>query len=131
MAQVSSAPVTITAFHWVPPFARGVVRDLRVRWALQEAGIDYAVRLFDGRIPRDADYLLEQPFDQVPVFDDGAVRLFETGAIILHLGRYCRALLPEEPAERGRAVSWVFAALNSVEPLLQQLAGLYLFYAGQ
>ena len=131
MAVDANAAVEITAFNWVPPFARGQVRDLRVRWALEEAGIDYAERLFDPRESRPASYLDEQPFDQVPVYRDGALTLFETGAIVLHLGQRCDALLPADPIARARATAWVFAALNSVEPVFQQLASIDLFSTGQ
>ena len=74
------APIEITAFRWVPEFAQGVVRDLRVRWALEEAGLDYRVRLFDQQRP--PEYLAEQPFDQVPVYRDGNVHIFESGAVV-------------------------------------------------
>ena len=131
MAVDADASVSITAFNWVPPFARGQVRDLRVRWALEEAGIDYAERLFDPREPRPASYLDEQPFDQVPTYRDGALSLFETGAIVLHIGDRCEVLLPTDPIARARATAGVFAALNSVEPVFQQLASIDLFSAGQ
>lgn len=123
--------VTITAFDWVPDFAKGQVRDLRVRWALEEAGVGYHTRLFDPREPRPAAYLEEQPFDQVPIYDDGALSLFETGAIVLHIAEGCEALLPTDPVARARAVAWTFAALNSVEPTFQQLASIDLFHADQ
>lgn len=126
----ANAAVSITAFSWVPPFARGQVRDLRVRWALEEAGIDYAERLFDPREPRPDSYLNEQPFDQVPVYRAGALTLFESGAIVLHIGERCPALLPLDPVARARATAWVFAALNSVEPAFQQLASIDLFANG-
>jgi glutathione S-transferase len=123
------APIQVSAFNWVPPFARGLVRDLRVRWALEEAGRDYAVRTLDARAERPADYLLEQPFGQVPSYSDETVNLFESGAIVLHIGEDCEALLPRDPAARARAVAWAFAALNSVETMVQQLAAIDLFYA--
>ncbi len=129
MAVDPLAPVAITAFNWVPPFAQGQVRDLRVRWALEEAGVDYAERLFDPREPRPETYLDEQPFDQVPAYREGDLRLFETGAIVLHLGGRCEALLPRGAAGRARTTAWAFAALNSVEPIFQQLASID-FFAG-
>jgi glutathione S-transferase len=100
-----SASIEITAFNWVPPLARGLVRDLRPRWALEEAGLDYRVRLLDVRSARPPEYFLEQPFGQVPAFADGAVRMFESGAIVLYLGERCEALLPRETAQRARAMS--------------------------
>ena len=121
------AAVRISAFRWVPPLARGQVRDLRVRWALEEAGIDYAVRRIDFRAKPD-DYFAEQPFGQVPAYRDDTVGLFETGAIVLHIGERSEALLPADPAERARATAWMFAALNSVEPYLQQLGTIDFFH---
>ena len=122
-----SAPVRISAFNWVPDFARGQVRDLRVRWALEEAGIPYSVRLLDAMAARPADYFAEQPFGQVPAYRDETVSLFESGAIVLHVGESCETLLPRDPAGRARAVAWAFAALNSIEPTIMQLAAIDLF----
>ena len=123
------ASIEITAFGWVPPQAQGLVRDLRVRWALEEAGLDYRVRLL-GR-ERPGDYLLEHPFDQVPVFSDGEVRIFESGAIVQYIGDTDEVLLPREKHARWRAIQWTYAALNSVEPGLQHFALIDTFYAGQ
>ena len=89
-----NAPVRISAFNWVPPFAQGQVRDLRPRWALEEVGIPYAVRKLDAMAERPADYYEEQPFGQVPSYHDDTVSLFESGAIVLHIGRDCEMLLP-------------------------------------
>jgi glutathione S-transferase len=125
------APVRISAFNWVPPFAQGQVRDLRPRWALEEAGIAYAVRKLDAMAERPADYFEEQPFGQVPSYRDGTVSLFESGAIVLHIGRACETLLPADPAARARATAWLIAALNSVEPYLMQLATIDVFAAGE
>ena len=124
-----NAPIEITAFRWVPEFAQGVVRDLRVRWALEEAGLDYRVRLLDQQ--RSADYLCEQPFDQVPVFRDGTVQIFETGAIVQYVGEKTEALMPIDPPARFRAIQWTYAALNSVEPALMNLVLIDIFYAGE
>ena len=121
------APVRISAFNWVPPFAQGQVRDLRPRWALEEAGIAYAVRKLDAMTERPADYYEEQPFGQVPSYRDDTVSLFESGAIVLHIGRDCETLLPADPAARARATAWLIAALNSVEPYLMQLATIDIF----
>ncbi len=129
MPAVADTPVQITAFAWVPDFARGQVRDLRVRWALEEAGTPYSVRKFNAAAERPADYYDEQPFGQVPSYRDDTVRMFESGAILLHIGESCDALLPTDPAGRARATTWVFAALNSVEPMIQQLAIIDLFHS--
>lgn len=129
MAVSPSAEIEITAFSWVPDFARGLVRDLRVRWALEEAGLDYWVRLFDGMVPRPQDYFHEQPFGQVPVYVEGDLHLFETGAIVLHIGERTGSLLPSERVGRARATCWLVGALNSLEPHIQQLAAIDLFHA--
>ena len=123
------ANIEITAFRWVPDFAQGLVRDLRVRWALEEAGLDYRVRLLDQQRP--PEYLLEQPFDQVPCFNDGKVRIFETGAIVQYIGEQSEALLPRDPQSRFRAIQWTYAALNSVEPAFINLLLVDIFYAGE
>lgn len=123
--------VEVSAFRSVPPFAQGLVRDLRVRWALEEAGIPYEARLLGPGESKGADYLREQPFGQVPTYADGAVAMFESGAIVLHIAEDCEALLPRDPLARARAVSWVFAALNSIEPAIMQLAEIDLFHAGE
>ena len=123
------ASIEITAFGWVPERAQGLVRDLRVRWALEEAGLDYRVRLL-GR-PRPEEYLKEQPFDQVPTFRDEDVHIFETGAIVQYVGETSEVLLPRESNARWRAIQWTYAALNSVEPGLQYLALIDLFYTNE
>jgi glutathione S-transferase len=124
-----NSEIEVTAFAWVPDFARGLVRDLRVRWALEEAGFDYRVRLV-GR-ERPAEYLKEQPFDQVPCFSDGNVRIFESGAIVQYIGEKSDALLPRDPQGKYRAIQWTYAALNSVEPGVQHRVLLDAFYADQ
>jgi glutathione S-transferase len=124
-----AAEIEITAFRWVPEFARAVVRDLRARWALEEAGLDYRVRLLDQQRP--PDYLKEQPFDQVPCFSDGKVKIFETGAIVQYIGEQSEALLPRDPQGKFRAIQWTYAALNSVEPALMNLLLIDIFYAGE
>ena len=120
------AAIEITAFRWVPDFAQGVVRDLRVRWALEEAGLDYRVDLLGFERPKT--YLQEQPFDQVPVYREGSLTLFETGAIIQHIGEQHEVLLPRDPIARARAIQWNYAALNSVEPALQSVALIDAFF---
>jgi glutathione S-transferase len=111
------AAIEITALKWVPAGARGLVKDLRVRWALEEAGLDYRVRLLDGERP--PEYREEQPFDQVPCLSDGTVRIFESGAILQYIGETSEALLPTDPQGKYRAIQWVFAAVSSVEPFVQ------------
>lgn len=123
--------VEVSAFRSVPPFAQGLVRDLRVRWALEEAGLPYEARLLGAGDSKGADYLREQPFGQVPTYADGTVAMFESGAIVLHVAENCETLLPRDPLARARTVSWVFAALNSIEPSIQELAGIDLFHAGE
>jgi len=124
-----NATIEITAFRWVPEFAQGLVRDLRARWALEEAGLDYRVRLLDQQRP--PEYLLEQPFDQVPCLKDGEVRIFETGAIVQYIGEQSEALLPRDPQGRFRAIQWTYAALNSVEPAVVNLLLIDIFYKGE
>lgn len=124
-----NSPIEITAFEWVPEFAHGLVRDLRVRWALEEAGLDYRVRLVGQNRP--ADYLKQHPFDQVPYFNDGTVHIFETGAIVQYIGEKSEALLPSDPQGKYRAIQWTYAALNSVEPAVQHRVLLDAFYADQ
>src|SRR3982751_7126616 len=101
MAINPDAAIEITAFRWVPEFAQGVVRDLRARWALEEAGLDYRVRLLGQQRP--PEYLKEQPFDQVPCFRDGEVKIFESGAIVQYIGEQSDALLPRDKQGRFRA----------------------------
>jgi glutathione S-transferase len=122
---------TLTTFRWVPPFAAGHVRDLRVRWALEEAGLPYAMRLIGFEDQQAPAYRRQQPFGQVPVLQDDDLTLFETGAMLLHLGEKSGALLPSDPAQRAQAVSWMFAALNSMEPSIASLAELIAFAANE
>ena len=123
--------ITISAFKMVPPFAQGVVRDLRVRWALEEAGLRYEARFIDPAIQASPEYRALQPFGQVPSFEEDGLKLFETGAILLHVASRSDALLPTDPTRRARAIASVFAALNSMEPSIQQLAEIDFFYPGQ
>ena len=123
--------ITISAFKWVPPFAQGLVRDLRVRWALEEAGLPYQTRLIDPAVQASPDYRACQPFGQVPMFEEDGLVLFESGSILLHVAARTEALLPQDQKERARAVCWVFAALNSIEPFVQQLAEIDLFWPGE
>jgi glutathione S-transferase len=123
------AQIEITAFRWVPEFAQGVVRDLRARWALEEANLDYRVRLLGQKRPEE--YLKEQPFDQVPVLKDGEVHIFESGAILQYIGEKSELLLPRDIQGRFRAIQWTYAAVNSVEPALMNVVLVDVFYAGE
>jgi len=123
--------ITISAFGWVPPFARGQVRDLRVRWALEEAGLPYRTRLLEQGDQDKPDYRSLQPFGQVPIFEEDGFVLFETGAIVLHIGERSETLLPRESTARARAAQWRIAALNSIEPFVMNVALIDLFYADQ
>ena len=104
----------IWTLDWVPPGPRGFVRDLRLRWACEEAGIPYELRTvpFEDRA---TNHLAQQPFGQVPFLQDGAVKLFESGACLLHLARKSERLMPRDPADEAQTVQWTIAALNSIE----------------
>lgn len=123
-----SKPV-ITAYDWVPWFARGQVRDLRVRWALEEAGQSYDVRYLPQGTQKAPQHRALQPFGQVPTFEQGALELFESGAIVLHIAETRGVLLPDDPGGRARAIEWMFAALNTVEPPISDYAIATLFEA--
>jgi glutathione S-transferase len=125
------ATTVISALCKVPSFAHGHVRDLRVRWALEEIGRPYRAQLYEGMAPRPDAYRQWQPFGQVPAFDDGQVRLFESGAILLHLGEQDERLLPREPQQKADSVAWLIGALNSVEPSIMQIVTLDIFQAGK
>lgn len=106
--------LTIWTYDWVPKGPRGFVRDLRLRWACEEAGLPYAVRTiaFDGR---ETNHLAHQPFGQVPFLKDGDVELFESGAGLLHLARKSEQLMPRDPVGEAETLQWTIAALNSIE----------------
>jgi glutathione S-transferase len=123
--------ITVSAFAWVPPFARGLVRDLRVRWALEEAGVPYTARLLQHEDKDTSAYRALQPFGQVPTFQDGDFVMFETGAIVLHIAEGSPVLSPSDPQARLRMTTWVFAALNSVEPALDNLFQVDVFFADE
>ena len=125
------AEIEISAFAWVPPFAQGYVRDLRVRWALEEAGLPYKATLIDRRVQGSGDYRKWQPFGQVPAYRDGEVEIFESGAIVLHVAAKSEVLGPRDVAGRARVTNWVIAALNSVEPHVQNLVHLDVFHSGE
>lgn len=109
-------PPIITAFARSPDGGRGLARDMRVRWALEETGQPYEVRLVSFAAMKEADHLRLQPFGQIPTYEEGDLALFETGAIILHIAERHPGLLPGETNARARAIAWMFAALNTVEP---------------
>jgi glutathione S-transferase len=120
---------TITAFQWVPPFARGFVRDIRPRWAFEEAGQAYAVDLVDGAYVKSQAHRHFQPFGQIPTYRDDQTEFFESGAMVMHICEAANVLTPVEPAARIRAVQWLIAALNSIEPYVMQLAIVDVFEA--
>lgn len=120
--------ITCFALNKVPPFAHGLVRDLRVRWALEEAGLPYDMAFVGDDVPRDA-YRAIQPFGQVPAIRDGALLLFESGSIVLYIAERSGALLPPPGDGRAQAIEWMFAALNTIEPPVQMIAALDRFHA--
>lgn len=123
--------ITLTAFKWVPPFAQGLVRDLRVRWALEEAGLPYEEKLLG---PGDQDspaHRAVQPFGQVPVYQEGDLTLFESGAIVMHVAQKSPALLPPDDIGRAHVLQWIFAALNSIEPHVLNVTALDHFFAAE
>ncbi|HEY3948779.1 glutathione S-transferase family protein [Phenylobacterium sp.] len=117
---------TITAFKASPDRGRGLARDLRVRWALEEVGQPYDVRLVTFAEMKAPAHLAVHPFGQIPTYEDGGLALFETGAIVLHIAERHPGLLPDEPAARARAIAWMFAALSTMEPPIVErgMAGL-------
>jgi glutathione S-transferase len=123
--------ITVSAFKWVPDFAQGQVRDLRARWALEEAGLPYRTRLLGQGDQDRPDYRALQPFGQVPILKDGGFALFESGAIVLYVGERSETLLPKEPQARARATQWLIAALNSIEPFVMDVARIDIFYRDQ
>lgn len=115
--------ITITAMKWVPPFAAGQVRDYRARWILNEVGWPYRVRLVDAPTLASAEYRTKQPFGQVPYLEEeGRPTLFETGAIVLDVATRAGKLIPPDGSERAEVVTWLVAALNSIEPFLMAVA---------
>ena len=123
--------IKVSAFRWVPPFARGLVRDLRVRWALEEAGLPYEARLIGPDDQRSAGYRAMQPFGQVPAYEEDGLVLFESGAILLHIAERSDVLMPADAKARARTNAWMFAAVNSIEPHIQNLTAIDLFHADQ
>ena len=110
------AKIEISAFNWVPDFARGLVRDMRLRWAMEEVGKPYDVRLLSFKAMKQPDHLALNPFGQIPTYEEDDLALFESGAIVLHIAEQHPGLLPEDANGRARAVMWMFAAVATVEP---------------
>ena len=123
--------ITISAFKWVPDFAPGQVCDLRARWALEEAALPYKTRLLEQGDQAKPEYRALQPFGQVPDLEEVGLVLFESGAIVLHIGIRSETLLPRVPGAHARATQWVITALNSIEPFVMNVAAIDLFYANE
>lgn len=122
----------ISTFRQVRPVARGLVRDLRVRWALEEAGLSYDVGYIDlGHGQDDPEYRRLQPFGQVPAYVEDGLELFESGAIVHHIAETCEELLPSDPMLRARTITWMYASLCTIEPKVQNLALLEVFHADE
>jgi len=113
--------ITITAFDRSPDGGKGLARDTRVRWALEEVGRPYEVRLVTFPALKGPAHLAIHPFGQIPTYEEGDVAIFETGAIVLHIAQRFDGLLPKDPAARARAIAWVFASLNTIEPPILDL----------
>ena len=113
--------ITITAFERSPDGGKGLARDTRVRWALEEAGRPYAVRLVSFRAMKEPPHLALHPFGQIPTYEEGDLALFETGSIVLHIAERHAGLLPGDANARARAITWMFAAVNTVEPPILEL----------
>lgn len=113
--------ITITAFERSPDGGKGLARDTRVRWALEEAGLPYEVRLVSFRAMKEAAHLALHPFGQIPTYEEGDLALFETGSIVLHIAERHPGLFPTGANARARAITWMFAALNTVEPPILEL----------
>jgi len=113
--------LTITAFERSPDGGKGLARDTRVRWALEEAGLAYEVRPVSFTAMKEAGHLAVHPFGQIPTYEEGDLALFESGAIIFHIASQHAGLLPDDPNARARAVTWMFAAVNTVEPPILDL----------
>lgn len=123
--------ITVSAFRQLPDFARGLARDLRVRWALEEAGLPYEAWLIGPDEQKSTAYREMQPFGQVPAYEEDGFVLFESGAVVHHIAAKSEALMPADAHGRARTVTWMFAALNTIEPYIQNLATLDLFHADE
>jgi glutathione S-transferase len=123
--------ITITAFERSPDGGKGLARDCRVRWALEETGQPYAVRLVSFQAMKQPPHLALHPFGQIPTYEEGELVLFETGAIVLHLATHHAGLLPADADARARAIAWIFAALNTVEPPILELSNVRIGERGE
>src|SRR5512142_772491 len=121
--------ITITAFERSPDGGKGLARDTRVRWALEEAGQSYEVRLVSFRAMKEPAHLALHPFGQIPTYEDGDLALFETGSIVFHIAERHPGLLPADANARARAITWMFAALSTIEPPILELANAKLLEA--
>jgi glutathione S-transferase len=119
--------ITITAFERSPDGGKGLARDTRVRWALEEAGLPYDVRLVSFRAMKEPAHLALHPFGQIPTYEEDGLVLFETGAIVFHIAQHNKGLLPDDDHARARAITWIFAALNTVEPPILELVTARIF----
>src|SRR6478736_5160901 len=114
--------ITITAFEQSPDGGKGLARDTRVRWALEEVGQPYEVRLVSFRAMKEPAHLALHPFGQIPTYEEGDLALFETGSIVFHIAERHAGLLPDDANARARAITWMFAALSTLEPPILELA---------
>ncbi len=110
---------TIITLNWVPEFAHGYVKDLRIRWACEEAGISYDLKLITSKDQNTKEYRQIQPYGQVPAYEEGDIKMYESGAIVLHIGEKSEKLIPRNPSARARAITWVFSATNTLEPFVK------------
>jgi glutathione S-transferase len=120
----------VSVLGWAPPIVHGLVRDLRVRWALEEAGWPYSENVVNRQMQASSTYRELQPFGQVPVLESEGLKLFESGAIVLHIAERSPALMPQDPAARAQVITWIFGALNSVEPPIMMFNVLDMIYQG-
>lgn len=126
------ALIKVSAFRWVPPALQGLIRDLRVRWALEEAGMAYEEKLIGfGSDLSSNSYRALQPFGQIPAYEEDGLAMFESGAIVLHIAERSDALMPSDPAARARVKTWIFAAINTLEPDIQSLFSIDFFHANE
>lgn len=123
--------VTITAFEKSPDKGKGLARDMRVRWALEEAGQPCEVRLLSFRAMKEPAHLSLHPFGQIPTYEEGDLVLFETGAIVFHIAERHAGLLPNDASAKARAIAWMFAAVNTVEPPILELVTVRILEAGK
>lgn len=122
--------ITLTTYKWVPDFAKPLMRAMRVRWALEEVGLPYAVRQISiGPEQKSPEHLARQPFGQAPTIEEDGLILHESGAIALYIAEKSDTLLPKDRIGRARAIAWVFSALNSIETTVQELGGIDFFHA--